>query len=375
MFRRAAVTVALALGLLSFSPALAQPAPPDCTSSVTQCVYMPLAHRSLVPQLTNGDFELGASVWGQVGTTSSVIRTGAFTHSGQYYAHFSDLFTPRASIALTQTITVPFDRPYLSYWFRRFSRGSCSVDTSYVALDPSPATGDAITIDSYELCEETTTGDWTQRAINLTPYIGQQFDLIFLFQTGGTRNNSSWSIDDIAFQADATVAPAPRRPLYTVPLNENDIDLSGTFFEELDRAVENEEAAENQPDPAAALRAYERHGRLTSWRREFGGSQSNSSGLLQLNSQVIEYRDAQGPPQGAAFIEADLRRERWTNLGGGHWRKRSGTRDLHQVLTPRCYYLVLTQFTTPAGFSGDEGEFLDFRATEKAGRACSGVVN
>lgn len=166
-----------------------------------------------------------------------------------------------------------------------------------------------------------------------------------------------------------TPTPLPSLRLDELPLTENDIDGSGTFFLDLDRAIENDEAAAVQNNPQAALREYAAQGRITSWRREFTGSSRNQTGLTIVNSQVIQYATATGAVRGATYGGTQLLREDWQRLSDNAYTKQVSTLDIYAVYIARCNYLTLIQYALPAGSTSDEGNFLVFLAARKLDRA------
>jgi len=79
---------------------------------------------------------------------------------------------------LWQTITIPADHPYLSYWRYIISSDYCgfNYDFARVLVD-----GD--TVESLELCEDNNTFGWVQKVLDLHAYAGKSVELMFFAHT------------------------------------------------------------------------------------------------------------------------------------------------------------------------------------------------
>ncbi|MBX7254013.1 MAG: DUF11 domain-containing protein, partial [Candidatus Promineofilum sp.] len=165
-------------------------------------VYLPVALqipyvRPDLP-LLNGNFESGPANWAEASShgwpiiLSNGDVDGLPTHSGSWAAWLGGDDNEIAYIE--QTVTVPADRPFLTYYHGIASQDSCGYDFGGVVLN------DAVVVDQYDLCREASTPDWVLHAVNLSAYAGQDVALQIRVETDGSLNSNLF-VDDVAFSA------------------------------------------------------------------------------------------------------------------------------------------------------------------------------
>ncbi|MCW5864209.1 MAG: choice-of-anchor L domain-containing protein [Anaerolineae bacterium] len=148
--------------------------------------------------LLNGNFESGPANWAEASShgwpiiVSNGDVDGLPTHSGSWSAWLGGDDDEIAYIE--QTVTVPADRPYLTYYHGIASQDSCGYDFGGVVLN------DAVVVDQYDLCREASTPDWVLHAVNLSAYAGQDVALQIRVETDGSLNSNLF-VDDVAFSA------------------------------------------------------------------------------------------------------------------------------------------------------------------------------
>ncbi|MFF8930388.1 M28 family peptidase [Streptomyces longwoodensis] len=138
--------------------------------------------------ISNGGFESGTSPWtgdtGAIGTFS-----GQSAHSGTRYAWLAG-YGYAATDALTQTVTIPAgcSTATLRYWLHvdTAESGSTAYDTFQVKVDGTAK-------QSYS--NANAAAGYTQRSLDLTPYIGRQVTLTFT-ATEDASLQTSFVVDD-----------------------------------------------------------------------------------------------------------------------------------------------------------------------------------
>ncbi|TKT05211.1 M28 family peptidase [Streptomyces lasalocidi] len=138
--------------------------------------------------IANGGFESGASPW--TGDTGSIgTFSGQSAHSGTRYAWLAG-YGYAATDALTQTVTVPAGctTATLKYWLHidTAESGSTAYDTFQVKVDGTAK-------QSYS--NANAAAGYTQRSLDLTPYIGRQVTLTFT-ATEDASLQTSFVVDD-----------------------------------------------------------------------------------------------------------------------------------------------------------------------------------
>ncbi|MEU3288736.1 M28 family peptidase [Streptomyces longwoodensis] len=138
--------------------------------------------------IANGGFESGTSPW--TGDTGSIgTFSGQSAHSGTRYAWLAG-YGYAATDALTQTVTVPAGctTATLKYWLHidTAESGSTAYDTFQVKVDGTAK-------QSYS--NANAAAGYTQRSLDLTPYIGRQVTLTFT-ATEDASLQTSFVVDD-----------------------------------------------------------------------------------------------------------------------------------------------------------------------------------
>lgn len=146
--------------------------------------------------LLNGDFERGADgAWKQYSSHGwqvilSQLPLGVKAHSGQWAAYLGG--DANDISAIEQAVVVPIERPYLRYWHWIRSADECRYDYGGVIIDRQ------MVVESYTLCDDTATGGWVRRSVNLSAYAGKLVKLQFRAETDN-KTNSDLFIDDVSF--------------------------------------------------------------------------------------------------------------------------------------------------------------------------------
>ncbi|MFI1002622.1 M28 family peptidase [Streptomyces galbus] len=138
--------------------------------------------------ISNGGFESGTSPWtgdtGAIGTFS-----GQSAHSGTRYAWLAG-YGYAATDAITQTVTIPAGctTATLKYWLHvdTAESGSTAYDTFQVKVDGTAK-------QSYS--NANAAAGYTQRSLDLTPYLGRQVTLTFT-ATEDASLQTSFVVDD-----------------------------------------------------------------------------------------------------------------------------------------------------------------------------------
>jgi hypothetical protein len=157
-----------------------------------------------IMELRNGSFEEGSSGWISV-TAGFPVITQQFpstvrAHSGTWAVWLGGVYDE--TTAVSQRVTIPADRPYLTYWRWIASSDYClQDDIAGVSLvnDDGSVTNDEI-VDAFELCRNTSTTGWVKRSIDVRQFAGQTRTLFILASTDSLLNSNLF-IDDVSFQA------------------------------------------------------------------------------------------------------------------------------------------------------------------------------
>ncbi|MEV0375906.1 M28 family peptidase [Streptomyces sp. NPDC050636] len=142
--------------------------------------------------LTNGGFENGTAPWtGDTGTIGA--HSGRSAHSGSRFAWLGG-YGSSATDSLSQSVTLPSGcaKATLTYWLH-----IDTDETDRVAYDTFRVKVGNTTLTTLSNTDATT--GYTQRTLDLTPYIGQQITLTFT-ATEDASLQTSFVIDDAALQ-------------------------------------------------------------------------------------------------------------------------------------------------------------------------------
>ncbi|MFI9075608.1 M28 family peptidase [Streptomyces sioyaensis] len=142
--------------------------------------------------LTNGGFESGTTPWtGDTGTIGA--HTGQSAHGGSRFAWLGG-YGSSATDTLRQSVTVPTGcrKATLTYWLHidTDETGSVAYDTFKVKVGSTTLT---------TLSNTDAAAGYTQRTLDLSPYIGQRITLTFT-ATEDASLQSSFVLDDAALQ-------------------------------------------------------------------------------------------------------------------------------------------------------------------------------
>lgn len=178
-------------------------------------VFLPIALQiPYVPPaipLLNGDFEQGATGWTEASLRGWRVIVngnevkGLPTHSGVWSAWMGG--DNNEISVIEQAVTVPADRPFLTYYRGIASQDSCGHDFGGVLVDGA-------VVNVYDLCASNNTPNWVRHVVDLSSYAGQTVALQIRAETNGSLNSNLF-VDDVVFSSSgAAVAgdtPVPFR--------------------------------------------------------------------------------------------------------------------------------------------------------------------
>lgn len=145
--------------------------------------------------LPNGDFEQGHVAWHEYSNHAyEIIRSKTDPlikppHSGSWEAWLGGANSQIDK--LNQTVTVPADHPYLSFWMWIDSVDFCNYDFAYLYAGTTQ-------IVKQDLCKDRNTNNWVRKVYDLTAYRGKSIDLMISVETDSTRISSLF-VDDFQF--------------------------------------------------------------------------------------------------------------------------------------------------------------------------------
>jgi hypothetical protein len=191
--------VRAALAYQTYLPIISNPPTPTLTPTPTP-TSMPTPTPNPNPiLLPNGDFEQGQVIWNEYSNYGyeiirNVTNLHIPPHNGEWAAWMGGAFNDIDQI--DQTVLVPSDHPYLSFWLWILSTDYCNNDFAYVFVGNDQ-------IDGHNLCYDHNTNGWVQKVYDLRAYSGQTIDLIISVETNGTYVSSIY-LDDFEFQTSQT---------------------------------------------------------------------------------------------------------------------------------------------------------------------------
>ncbi|WP_411136874.1 M28 family peptidase [Streptomyces sp. C10] len=142
--------------------------------------------------LTNGGFESGTAPW--TGDTGAIgAHTGQSAHSGSRFAWLGG-YGSSATDSLSQSVTVPAGcaKATLTYWLHIDTK-----ETERVVYDTFKVKVGSTTLTT--LSNTDASSGYTQRTLDLTPYIGQRITLTFT-ATEDASLQTSFVVDDATLQ-------------------------------------------------------------------------------------------------------------------------------------------------------------------------------
>lgn len=187
------------------TPPPTTPAPPSVNSNL----YLPLVLRNAQRGflLPNGDFEQGHVIWQEYSKNGyailyNILETvnAAPPYQGVWAAWLGG--APDEISYIQQTVFIPPETPYLSYWHWVDSEDECGYDFGGVLINSTVA-------DVYSLCMDLDTSGWVQHTIDLRQYAGQTVNLQIRAETDSLFNSNLF-IDQVIFQATAVSSSIPK---------------------------------------------------------------------------------------------------------------------------------------------------------------------
>ena len=177
------------------------------TLALSPAAYLPVVRRGtatgLQPGIPNGDFEDGPVVWSQFSTGGYplILAAGSLPvppHGGSWAAWLGGALNELSY--LQQQLTVPDSHPILSYWHWIASEDYCGYDFARVKINGT-------TIETYDLCQGSSTDGWVRHTVNLDAYSNQTVTIRIEAQTDYSLNSNLF-VDDVAFSAAGTAGTA-----------------------------------------------------------------------------------------------------------------------------------------------------------------------
>jgi hypothetical protein len=164
--------------------------------------YLPLVVKPSPPSVMfpNGDFEQGPVIWQEYSTHGWGLILQVYPnglpeeippYDGTWAAWLGGDYDEISYIQ--QQITVPADRPYLSYYHWINSVDYCGYDFGGVLVN-------GVVVEAYDLCNDTNTGGWVKKVVNLSAYAGQSVAIQIRAECDSSYNSNLF-IDQVAFQA------------------------------------------------------------------------------------------------------------------------------------------------------------------------------
>jgi hypothetical protein len=144
--------------------------------------------------LPNGGFEQGRVIWHEYSNMSHILilKNSNIAHSGSWYAQLGGSNNDIDSI--DQTVVVPADHPYLSFWRTIIStETTCGNDVYKITVNNN-------LIDNYPLCQANIS-DWHRKAYDLRAYSGQSVNILIRVETNSSLN-STLLLDDFEFRVN-----------------------------------------------------------------------------------------------------------------------------------------------------------------------------
>lgn len=156
----------------------------------------------------NGDFEAGSEDWTELSQQGFQLileeddfPEGVAAHSGNWAAWLGGADNEQASVV--QDVTVPAERPNISYWIWVASEDLCGYDIGGLGLGYGEDEFEAL--DGYWLCQDNNTDGWVNHTVSAADFVGQQVELWILADTDGSQNSNLF-VDDVAFVSDGAAA-------------------------------------------------------------------------------------------------------------------------------------------------------------------------
>jgi len=203
------------------------------SAATTTSTYIPIVYKAISPTptvtptptatpipgpilLPNGDFEQGHVSWHEyasLGLGFPIINYKTDLPVPPYDGSWAAWMGGAANgvDTLDQTVLVPADHPYLSFWMYISSTDYCGYDVAYFFVDNT-------IIGQTWLCSANNTYGWVKKVYDLHSLIGQHVD-IMVYTGNDLTHISSLYLDHFAWQSTST-AENP------VPVNISDINAN-----------------------------------------------------------------------------------------------------------------------------------------------------
>ena len=143
----------------------------------------------------NGDFEQGATGWGQSSSGGYQLITTDFPHTGNYGAWLGGY--NNATDYIYQKVTVPAGGQ-LSYWWYMSTREPRSRSYDYFYVRLYNASGQYMTT-LRTFSNASGEGVWRQDTLDLSAYAGQTLYIVF-YVTTDSSYSTSFYVDDVVLK-------------------------------------------------------------------------------------------------------------------------------------------------------------------------------
>ena len=124
--------------------------------------------------ISNPGFEEGVTGWTFTWNTANPIVTDNLFHSGQNSSSLGDDDLTNGNgrkASVTQSLTVPVDQPFLTFWSYFVSQDVCGTDPDDLVGDYLVVTINNDRIIFWPVCEPEN-GPWVKRTVDLNAYKG-----------------------------------------------------------------------------------------------------------------------------------------------------------------------------------------------------------
>ncbi|MBK8444296.1 MAG: T9SS type A sorting domain-containing protein [Sphingobacteriales bacterium] len=176
----------------------------SCGTSAWSTVYSFTTTSSTCSDyITNGGFESGANVgWSESSSNGfqTVDNTSNVYNSGAWSAWLGGANNENSQV--WQSITIPAgSTATLTYYYLIYTttQTTCTGDVAYLKINGT-------TVTTYQLCTNTSMGNYAQATFDLTSYAGQTVEIRFQAITNAS-NISHFFVDDVVAEVCAPVCP------------------------------------------------------------------------------------------------------------------------------------------------------------------------
>jgi hypothetical protein len=165
-----------------------------------------------LPSLDNGDFEAGQDgSWTESSQQDVPLIVNSFEpnpltpHSGKWGGWLGGVYEEEAD--LSQEVSIPPDSTsvFLTYWYWISSVDDCGFDHGWVEVNGTK-------LKNYDLCSTNNTNSWVKHSVDISNFAGQTVTINFHVDTDDIFN-SNFFLDDVAFNASATINTELTQPV------------------------------------------------------------------------------------------------------------------------------------------------------------------